>query len=100
VDVRDLGNDATGTAGAATAVGPAPSREEIEAFAQRLAHDAVGLDDAERIDRLAALETLRCATEAAQSETVADFVISQRAPSAGSRRSAATVAWRARSRWP
>jgi len=77
VDVRDLGNDgAARTAGAAAM--SAPSVEEIEAFARRLAADAVGLDDAERIDRLAALETLRCATEAAQAETVADFVVSQR----------------------
>jgi len=79
VDVRDLGNDAGRTAGAAAlAAGPAPSVDDIEAFARRLAADAVGLDDADRIDRLAALETLRCATEAAQSETVADFVVSQR----------------------
>jgi hypothetical protein len=77
VDVRDLGNDGVArTAGAAAM--SAPSVEEIEVFARRLAADAVGLDDAERIDRLAALETLRCATEAAQAETVADFVVSQR----------------------
>jgi hypothetical protein len=43
-----------------------------------VATDPTGLDDAQRIDRLAALETLRCAVEAAQSETVADFVVSQR----------------------
>ena len=55
---------------------------EIEAFTQRLAADAVGLDDAERIDRIAALERLRRAGEAGQSETVADFVLSQRAAAA------------------
>ncbi|MDX6372239.1 MAG: hypothetical protein QOD98_1227, partial [Nocardioidaceae bacterium] len=41
----------------------------------RLAADAVGLDDAERIDRIAALERLRRSGEAAQTETVADFVV-------------------------
>jgi uncharacterized protein DUF222/HNH endonuclease len=76
VDVRDLGNDVVArTAGAALS---APTVDEIDAFAQRLALDAVGLDDAQRIDRLAALESLRCASEAAQTETVADFVVSQR----------------------
>ena len=55
---------------------------EIEAFTARLAADAVGLDDAERIDRVAALERLRRATEAARVETVADFVLSQRATAA------------------
>jgi hypothetical protein len=55
---------------------------EIESFTRRLAADMVGVDDAERIDRLAALERLRCATEAAQCETVADFVVSQRSAAA------------------
>lgn len=75
--MRDFGDGGVARTAGAAAVS-APSVEEIEAFARRLAADAVGLDDAERIDRLAALETLRCATEAAQSETVADFVVSQR----------------------
>ncbi|HEX5089935.1 MAG TPA: DUF222 domain-containing protein, partial [Nocardioides sp.] len=85
--MRDLGSDAAAgtaaTAGAAAPPAAAPSVEEIEAFTRRLAADPVGLDDAEMIDRLAALETLRCATEAAQCETVADFVISQRRAAAG-----------------
>jgi Domain of unknown function (DUF222)/HNH endonuclease len=76
VDVRDLGSDASRTAGAAR--GNAPTVAEIEAFVERLGDDPVGLDDAERIDRIAALESLTCASEAAQSETVADFVVSQR----------------------
>jgi hypothetical protein len=77
VDVRDLGNDvAAGTAGAATMT--APTVAEIETFARRLAADAVEQGDTERIDRIAALELLRCASEAAQIETVADFVVSQR----------------------
>ena len=74
--MRDLGTDPAKTAGAATLV--APTVAEIEAFSERLAADASGLDDAERIDRITALESLRCATEAAQSESVADFVVSQR----------------------
>jgi hypothetical protein len=74
--VRDLGTDAAGTSGAAVVT--APTQAEIEAFVERLAVDAAGLDDAERIDRIAALERLRCASEAAQTETIADFVVSQR----------------------
>ncbi|HEX5086446.1 MAG TPA: DUF222 domain-containing protein, partial [Nocardioides sp.] len=79
--MRDLGSDAATTAGASTL--SAPSVAEIESFTRRLALDPVGLEDAEMIDRLAALETLRCATEAAQCETVADFVLSQRRAAAG-----------------
>jgi hypothetical protein len=80
VNVRDLGSEGAGTAGAA--VLSAPTLAEVEAFSQRLAADAAGLDDEERIDRIAALERLRHASEAAQSETVADFVVSQRATAA------------------
>jgi hypothetical protein len=76
VDMRDLG-DGTGRTAGASALS-APTVAEIETFVHRLAADAGGLGDAERIDRIAALESLRCATEAAQSETVADFVVSQR----------------------
>jgi hypothetical protein len=65
--VRDLGSEAAATAGG---VVTAPTQAEIEAFIDRLAVDAVGLDDAERIDRIAALERLRCASEAAQTETI------------------------------
>ncbi|MDX6373033.1 MAG: hypothetical protein QOD98_2021, partial [Nocardioidaceae bacterium] len=67
--MRDLGSDGAGTAGAAVLA--APTLAEIEAFSRRLAADAVGLDDAERIDRIAALERLRRSGEAAQTETVA-----------------------------
>src|SRR4051794_10074632 len=80
VDMRDLGSDETQTAGAASLA--APTVAEIQTFVRRLAADAVGLDDSERIDRLDALESLRCATEAALSETTADFVVSQRAATA------------------
>ena len=54
------------------------STYDILAVVQRVAADAVGLDDAERIDRIDALETLRRATEAALTETTADFVVSRR----------------------
>ena len=76
--MRDLGNDGRAGTAAAAAVLPAPSVAEIEAFLQRLAADAPESDDAVRIDRIAALETLRAAAEAAQTEAVADFVVSQR----------------------
>jgi len=76
VDVRDLGSDTGRTAGAVLA--GAPTLAEIESFVARLGLDAAGLDDAERIDRIAALDSLTCASQAAQSETVADFVVSQR----------------------
>ena len=78
--MRDLGNHGAGTAGAAVLT--APTLREIEAFSQALAADAEGLDDAERIDRIAALERLRHSSEAAQTETVADFVVSQRSAAA------------------
>jgi hypothetical protein len=79
--MRDLGNDvAAGSAGAATL--SAPSIAEIETFVQRLAVDAAEQDDGERIDRISVLESLRCASEAAQSEVVADFVVSQRGAAA------------------
>lgn len=74
--MRDLGDDVVGTAGAA--VLSAPTVDEIEIFTKRLAADAAGLSDADRIDRIAALELLRCASEASQHETVADFIESQR----------------------
>ncbi len=74
--MRDLGTDTARTAGGA--VRSAPTVAEIEAFVDRLAADADGSDDAVRIDRIAALESLRAAAEAAQTETVADFVVSQR----------------------
>ena len=74
--MRDLGNDEARSAGAATL--SAPSIAEIETFVQRLAVDAAEQDDGERIDRISVLESLRAASEAAQSEVVADFVVSQR----------------------
>ena len=46
--------------GAAEAAASIP---EIEAFTERLAPDPVGLDDAERIHRIAALESMRYAAE-------------------------------------
>jgi hypothetical protein len=80
MDVRDLGSETVTTAGAAAVT--APTVAEIEAFNRRLALDSASMDDAERIDRIAALESLRCASEAAQTETVADFVVSQRSAAA------------------
>ncbi len=74
--MRDLGAEGRTTSGGV--VPTAPSLAELEAFTERLGLDAHGLDDAQRIDRIAALDRLRCATEAAQTETVADFAISQR----------------------
>ncbi|WP_157544727.1 HNH endonuclease [Nocardioides halotolerans] len=74
--MRDLGTD--GRASTAGARLCAPSVAEIEELIERLGLDAPELDDAERIDRISALERLRCAAEAAQTETVADFALSQR----------------------
>ena len=90
VDMRDLGNDtAKAVAAAGVAVLTAPSLGEIETFIQRLGVEATGLDDAERIDRIDALETLRGAAEAAQTETVADLVVSHR-EAATARRASST----------
>ena len=75
--MRDLGNDVA-RSGRCAATLSAPSVAEIETFVRRLAVDAAEQDDAERIDRISVLELLRCASEAAQSEAVADFVVSQR----------------------
>jgi hypothetical protein len=80
VDVRDLGSDAASRTGAGRLA--APSLDEIEVFTARLATDPAGLDDAQRIDLIAALEALRCATEAAQTQTIGDFVVSQRGAAA------------------
>ena len=76
--MRDLGEDRSPVSAAGAAVLVAPTVEEIAAFARRLGLDAVDSDDAARIDRLSALETLRCSTEASLTETTADFVVSQR----------------------
>src|SRR4051794_12569790 len=76
--MRDLGTDTAVTTAGARALTP-PSVAEIEEFRLRLAADGAESDDAERIDRVGALERLRRATEAASTETVADFVVSQRA---------------------
>ncbi len=76
--MRDLGTDGRVGTAAAAAVVAAPTVAEIEAFVRRLAADGTETDDAVRIDRIAALESLRAAAEAAQTETVADFALSQR----------------------
>ena len=76
--MRDLGERGGGSAASATM----PSRAEIEALAARLAGAAEGLDDAERIDRIRALEQLKCAAEGAQAVLTADFDASQRAAAA------------------
>ena len=59
-----------------------PTRAEIEAFAARLAGSADGLDDADRINRIRALEQLKCAAEGAQAVLTGDFDASQRAAAA------------------
>lgn len=77
--MRDLGSGGTtGGAAAGLVALTTPSSAEIEAFIQRLGVDAGELDDAERIDRIDLLESLRSAAEAAQTETIADLVVSQR----------------------
>jgi hypothetical protein len=76
--MRDLGE--LGRASGATVT--LPSRAEIQDFTARLAGFGGGLDDAERIDLLRALEELKCAAEGAQAEVTADFVLSQRAAAA------------------
>jgi len=75
--MRDLGTDGRGATASAEAL-VAPSTSELEQLLERLALDAPETDDAQRIDRIAVLERLRCAVEAAQTETVADFALSQR----------------------
>ena len=76
--MRDLGEFGGGSAASATL----PSRAEIEAFTARLAGSCEGLDDADRIDRIRALEELKCAAEGAQAVLTADFDASQRAAAA------------------
>jgi hypothetical protein len=62
---------------------PLPTGEEIRTLTARLAagHGA-GLDDAERIDLIRALEEHKCAAEATQALLTADFDTSQRARAA------------------
>ena len=76
--MRDLGQRGGGSAASATM----PSRAEIEAFTARLAGSCDGLDDADRIDRIRAMEELKCAAEGAQAVLTADFDESQRAAAA------------------
>ena len=73
--MRDLG-EVGGRSGATTTL---PTRAEIEAFAARLGGSGAGLDDAERIDGIRALEVLKCAAEGAQAALTAAFDASQRA---------------------
>src|SRR4249919_3436774 len=77
--MRDLGLDAGGGA----TLGALPSAGEVGSWTRRLAGGARGLDDAERIDLIRALEELKCAAEAAQAEVTAAFDRSQRAAAAG-----------------
>jgi hypothetical protein len=76
--VSDLGELGGGSAASATF----PARAEIEGFAAGLAGSCEGLDDAERIDRIRALEQLKCAAEGAQAVLTADFDASRRAAAA------------------
>ena len=87
--MRDFGLDAEG--GSATATPPVRRRgnpqEAIDASLGRRDHGSdrsagrlrvIGLDDAEPIDLIRALEELKCAAEGAQAEVTADFDRSQR----------------------
>jgi hypothetical protein len=67
--MRDLGSDTRAGTGAAATL-TAPTSEEIEIFARRLAADPDAIDDGERIDRIAALETLQCARASAPDPSV------------------------------
>ena len=78
VCMRDLGLDTTG--GAAAAV--LPSAAEVNRWTRRLGSSGRGLDDADRIDLIRALEELKCAAEATQADLTADFDRSQRAAAA------------------
>ena len=59
-----------------------PSAAEVGTWTRRLAGGARGLDDAELIDLIRALEELKCAAEGAQAEATAAFDRSQRAAAA------------------
>lgn len=72
--MRDLGPGRSSGSAAATL----PSYAEVRAWTERLGAAGGGLDDAERIDLIRALEELKCAAEGAQSELTADFERSQR----------------------
>ncbi len=75
--MRDLGSSTTSSSGGADAV-VLPSLAEVRGWTQRLGGSGRGLNDAERIDLLRALEELSCAVHGAQAEVTADFVLSQR----------------------
>ena len=74
--MRDLGS--IGVDGSGGNAAPLPTRDEIQGWTRRLRASVGVMDDADRIDRLRALEELRCAVEGAQAEVTADFVLSQR----------------------
>lgn len=76
--MRDLGLD---SGGGATLVA-LPSAGEVGTWTRRLAGGARGIDDAELIDLIRALEELKCAAEGAQAEATAAFDRSQRAAAA------------------
>jgi hypothetical protein len=76
--MRDLG----GLGGGSGSPAALPGHAEITTFAARLAGSGAGLDDAERIDAIRALEVLKCAAEGAQAALSADFDASQRAKAA------------------
>ncbi len=72
--MRDLGESGASGSGTTTL----PSCAEVQDFAARLAGSGSGLDDAQRIDLIHALEVLKCAAEGAQAVVTADFDASQR----------------------
>jgi hypothetical protein len=74
--MRDLGS--IGADGGGGGVVALPSLDEIRGWTRRLGESGRGLDDADRIDLIRALEELKCAAEGAQAEVTADFVLSQR----------------------
>jgi hypothetical protein len=73
--MRDLGDAGASGSGTTTTL---PSCAEVEDFAARLAGSGSGMDDAQRIDLIHALEVPKCAAEGAQAPVTADFDASQR----------------------
>src|SRR3954453_17923518 len=73
IGMRDLGGEAC--SGSAVVL---PSLAAMSAMTQGLGGVAEPMDDADRIDRIRALEELKCAAEGAQAELSAAFDASQR----------------------
>ncbi len=77
--MRDLGGfEPDGSGGGAVDDVVSPSLAEIRDWTRRLRESGRGLDDAQRIDLIRALEELGCAAAGAQAVVTSDFVLSQR----------------------